>query len=37
MDTLEYDESWQVCVPADQNEQDNVDALEEYLNSINYC
>ena len=33
----QYDENWQVCVLSDQNEQDNMDALEEYLNDMNFC
>lgn len=32
----DYSEEWQVCVPKDQAEEDNVAALEEYLNNMNY-
>ncbi len=35
-DTLEYDESWAVYVPSDKVEQDNVDALDAYLDDMAY-
>lgn len=34
MNTNEYDESWMVYVPSDQSEQDNIDALDEYLDNM---
>lgn len=34
MNTNEYDESWLVYVPSDQSEQDNIDALDEYLDNM---
>ena len=37
MDKIEFDENWHVCVPANKKEQDNIEALKDYLNSIYYC
>lgn len=37
MENNDYDDSWQVCVPENEHQQHNLDALEEYLDNMNFC